>query len=369
MNYEKAAQSYINRIVLPSSPDAPVWNRENQIFRKPKKWNYIDNCMIKAVTDLYKTCGDERLFEYAVDFISAYVDENGDIPTLTVEDYNLDNVNGGKNLLYLYSKTHDERFRKAYRMIYGKQLMHQPRLDCGSFWHKAIYPRQIWLDGAYMALPFMAEYSVTENVPQAMDDVMHQLRNIRDIMCDKNTGLYYHGYDETHSQVWADPESGLSREFWLRSMGWLCAALADIYELTENAETGAMLNELLEAMKKCQCGGGMLLQLPIRKDLSGNYPETSGTLLYAYSAMKAGRLGVCGEDMRHSGEKAFFAVADSFIEEQDVPVLKNICLMAGLGGANNRDGSAEYYLSERRTENDAKGIAPYLMAYNELIRC
>ena len=368
MNYEKAAKSYIEKMILPSAPESPMWNKENYIFRKPMKWNYIDHCMIKAITGLYKVNGDERLYEYAERFVRAYTDSDGNIPTLCINDYNLDNVNGGKNLLYLYNSTHDERFRNAYRMIYEKQLMNQPRLDCGSFWHKAIYPRQIWIDGAYMAYPFMAEYSLTEYVPDAMADMTAQLKNIRDIMRDSNTGLYYHGYDETRSQPWADSKSGLSHEFWLRSMGWLCAALADIYELIPNEYAGSILSDLLDALKACQCSDGMLLQLPVRRDMNGNYPETSGTLLYACSAMKAYRLGISGSDIRRSGEKAFMTVAEKYIEEQDIPVLKNICLMAGLGGEAKRDGTAEYYLSERITENDAKGIAPYLMAYTELIR-
>lgn len=367
MNYKTNADSYIEKLILPSDPASPMWNRENQIFRKPMKWNYIDNCMIKAVTDLYKLNSDRRLIEYAAGFCRTYVDENGSIPTLTVSDFNLDNVNGGKNLLYLYRVTKDERFRSAYRMIFNDQLGSQPRLECGSFWHKAIYPNQIWLDGAYMALPFMVEYSIQEDSPQAMDDALAQLKNIRDIMLDRNTGLYYHGYDETRSQLWADKKSGLSHEFWLRAMGWLSAGLADIYEMTENTEIGNMLSELLMALNSCQCSDGMLLQLPVRRDMNGNYPETSGTLLYAYSAMKSYRLGICGNSIRNSGEKAFLAVNDNFIADGEVPVLKNICLMAGLGGANNRDGSAEYYISERRTENDAKGIAPYIMAYTELL--
>ena len=50
------------------------------------------------------------------------------------------------------------------------------------------------------------------------------------------------------------------------------------------------------------------------------------------------------------------------------PVLRNVCLMGGLGGGQNRDGSADYYLSEKIVENDAKGIAPFLMAYTEMLR-
>lgn len=372
MNYihrlEKAVKLYIQKLILPSEPLCPLWNRENFIFRKKPKWNYIDSCMITAVLRLYEYSGERNLLDFAVGFTSAYVDENGDIPTMNREDFNLDNINGGKNLLSLYRITGNERWLKAAQNL-ADALSQQPRLDCGSFWHKAIYPRQIWLDGSYMAFPFMADFAGISGNTALIDDVLCQLRNIRNLMHDAESGLYYHGYDETKSINWADPETGLSHEFWLRSMGWLCAALADLCEiLPDEKEISEMLAELLDALSRHATPDGMLLQLPAHPELSGNYPETSGTLLFAYSALKAYRLGKAGEALRSAGEKALSAVTEKYlvVEEDDTPVLKNICLMAGLG--INRSGTAEYYLSEPVTENDAKGIAPLIMAYTELMK-
>ncbi|MBQ9078946.1 MAG: glycoside hydrolase family 88 protein [Ruminococcus sp.] len=372
MNYihrlEKAVKLYIQKLILPSEPLCPLWNRENFIFRKKPKWNYIDSCMITAVLRLYEYSGDRNLLDFAVSFTSAYVDENGDIPTMNREDFNLDNINGGKNLLSLYRISGNERWLKAAQNL-ADALSQQPRLDCGSFWHKAIYQRQIWLDGSYMAFPFMAEFAGISGNTALIDDIRCQLRNIRNLMHDSESGLYYHGYDETKSINWADPETGLSHEFWLRSMGWLCAALADLCEiLTDEKEISEMLAGLLDALSRHATPDGMLLQLPAHPELSGNYPETSGTLLFAYSALKAHRLGKAGEALKSAGEKALSAVTEKYlvVEEDDTPVLKNICLMAGLG--INRSGTAEYYLSEPVTENDAKGIAPLIMAYTELMK-
>lgn len=372
---ELAAKQYIERLILPSDPMRPLWNRESIIFHKPAKWNYIDGCMIKASAMLYELTNDERLLEYAVHFIDSYVDENGTISAMDCADFNLDNINGAKNLLYLYGKTSDERYYIAAEKLYSCQLSRQPRLNCGNFWHKAIYPSQVWLDGAYMVFPFMAEYAVLSGKKELFDDIHMQLRNIRSIMRDDETGLYYHGYDETRSMKWADPETGLSQEFWLRAMGWLCAALVDTAEAAADSEglcslCNNMSGELLEALSGYISPEGILLQLPARPELERNYPETSGTLLFAYSAMKAYRLGIVDESLRDIGIKAFLSVTDNYIRyvQDEAPVLKNICLMAGLGGKPMRDGSAEYYLSERIVENDAKGIAPYLMAYTEYMK-
>ncbi|MBQ9140006.1 MAG: glycoside hydrolase family 88 protein [Ruminococcus sp.] len=362
---EQIAREYIEKLVLTSKPMRPKWNRENYIFRKQSKWNYMDSCMIRALM-MY---GDNDYIDYAVKFTDSYVNEDGSIPTMNVLDYNLDNICGGINLINLYNVTGAERYRLAYERIYIEQLIDHPRLKCGSFWHKAIYPNQMWLDGAYMVLPFMSMYGKIKNDKSIINDAISQMMNIRNIMRDRKTGLYYHGYNETKDMLWADEETGLSSQFWLRSNGWLCAGLADMYEITENEEIGEMFREHIEALSQCLTEENMLLQLPVRKLLAGNYPETSGTLLYAYGAMKGYRLGTVDKSAAKSGEKALYAVTEKYIDRSgEIPVLRNICLMGGLGGANNRDGSAEYYLSERIVENEAKGIAPYLMATAELIK-
>ena len=369
--WDTTANAYTERLILPSDPLAPLWNRENVIFRKLPKWNYIDACMMNAAAMLSDLTGDIRLAESIVRFTDAYVTENGSIPTLCYEDFNLDNVCGGRVLLWLSRRTGREKYLSAAENIYTKQLVRQPRTPSGNFWHKAVYPGQVWLDGVYMALPFMAEYGCIKGIRALAEDVSAQLGNIRARMRDSRTGLYHHGLDETLSERWADPVTGLSGEFWLRSMGWLCAGLADICEIIPGCTAAEeMLPTLLGALSDCMTDEGMLLQLPLRKELPGNYPETSGTLLFAYSALKAARLGLAGNNIREAGIRAFTAVSEKYISmgADGIPTLSNICLMAGLGGSPYRDGSAAYYLGETVTENDAKGIAPYLMAYAEIIR-
>lgn len=362
---EQTAREYIEKLVLTSAPMRPKWNRENYIFRKQSKWNYMDSCIIRSLLMF----GKEEYIDYAVKFTDSYVDEYGRIPTMNVTDYNLDNICGGVNLIKLHRITKDERYRLAYEWLYNEQLKNHPRLKCGSFWHKAIYPNQMWLDGAFMVLPFMAMYGRIKNDRSIIIDAILQMMNIRDVMLDKETGLYYHGYDETKSMLWADEKTGLSSQFWLRSNGWLCAGLAELYEITENKEIGEMLKEHLTALSRYVTDEGMLLQLPTRTDLAGNYPETSGTLLFAYGALKGYNLDVADKTAADIGEKALLTVTEKYTDRSgDTPVMKNICLMGGLGGANNRDGSAEYYLNEKIVENEAKGIAPYLMAAAELMK-
>ncbi len=313
---DEIAKLYIEKLILVSDPAYPQWNRENFIFSKPGKWNYMDACIIKAVTMLYELSGDERLFDYAQRFVDAYIGDYGDIPSMNCGDYNLDNINGGKNLIYLYKKTHRAKYHLAFEWLYNEQLLSQPRLRCGNFTHKAIYPSQIWLDGAYMSLPFLAEYAVLCGDTDISDDVCRQIKIIVSIMRNADTGLYYHGYDETKSMNWADKNTGLSREFWLRSIGWLCAALADICEIADDFHelhdiACCALRDLIDAMSQYITDENMLNQLPTRGDDERNYPETSGTLLFSYAALKSYRLGITGEKAKTDGLRTLSAVLEN----------------------------------------------------------
>lgn len=112
----------------------------------------------------------------------------------------------------------------------------------------------------------------------------------------------------------------------------------------------------------------MFYQVVNMPDAKGNYLETSGSALIAYAILKGTRLGFLPLRYRTTGEQIFYGITDRYLSVNDEgkPVLGGICLVAGLGGTQHRDGSLEYYFSEPVVENDAKGTAPLIMAYTEL---
>jgi len=220
---------YVDYLIANSSAEAPMWNIEKVRSGKPNKWNYIDGCMITACLSLYKTTGDEKYLNFSKSFIDWFVQEDGSIKTYDPKEYNLDNVNQGKNLFTLYDIFGDEKYRKAIDTI-RSQLATQPRTKEGNFWHKDIYPWQVWLDGTYMAQPFYMEYETRFNKMQGCIDSYKQFMNIKKHMRDAKTGLYYHGYDESREMYWADPVTGCSPNFWLRAMGWFMVAMVDVLE-------------------------------------------------------------------------------------------------------------------------------------------
>ena len=368
-------QEYIDYLLENSDAEHPMWNKELVKWGKQNKWNYIDGCMITALISLYEITGEERYYTFAKDFVDYFVQPDGTIRTYDVEEYNLDNINTASNLFFLYDKSGEEKYRLALDNV-RKQLDGMPRTKEGSFWHKAIYPNQVWLDGLYMAEPFYMKYETRFRKMEKCQDVIHQFKNVEKYMKDPKTGLYYHGYDESREMYWSDPETGCSPNFWLRALGWFSLALVETSQATdetlyyEKRYLQKLFEDLVDALKPFQDESGMFYQVVNRSDAKGNYLETSGTALIAYAILKAVRLGYLAPRYREMGEKAFNGIAEKYLSKNEDGTLKlsGICLVAGLGGKAHRDGSLEYYFSEPVVENEAKGVAPFLLAYTEMLR-
>lgn len=366
---------YIEYLLDNSSAEKPMWNKELVLSGKQNKWNYIDGCMITALLSLYEMTGNERYFTFAKDFVDYFVQPDGTIRTYDVTEYNLDNINTASNLFFLYDKTGDEKYKLALDHV-RTQLDTMPRTKEGSFWHKDIYPNQVWLDGLYMAEPFYMRYETKFRKMEKCSDVIHQFKNVEKYMKDPKTGLYYHGYDESREMYWADPVTGCSPNFWLRSLGWFSLALTETAQACDEAlyyekrYLIGLLEKLADALQPFQDETGMFYQVPDKKDAEGNYLETSGTALIAYAILKAVRLGFIAPRYAKMAEKAFDGICDSYLSKNEDGTLKlgGICLVAGLGGKQHRDGSLEYYFSEPVVENEAKGVAPFLLAYTEMLR-
>lgn len=368
-------ERYILELIDRSTPRRTAWNVEKIRENEDVKWNYIDGCMLMALIALTEISGDDRFIAFTEKVADCFVQENGSILTFEPEKRALDDYNECRILFSVYRLTGKEKYRKAAEMAY-RALMDQPRTREGSFWHKAIYPDQVWLDGVYMAQPFIAMYQ-KEFGDGDYSDILRQIRVVHQRMRDPKTGLYYHGYDAGKKAFWADPETGLSQNFWLRAMGWFALALADLIEILpenapERAEIISVFRELMDSVEKyMDPETGMYWQVVDQPGREGNYLETSGSSMMACAMLKGARLGVLDPRFRDQGRKTFEGIKSGFLRVEDGMLsLRNICLVAGLGPENNRrrDGSYEYYVSEPVVENDAKGSAPFVLCYTEIRR-
>lgn len=373
---EQLLDEYIDYLMAHSDSAHPAWNLEMIRSWKSNKWNYIDGCMITGILERYEITGEARFLDFADRFLSGFVQEDGLIRTYDPAEYSLDNVNPAKNLFTLYDLTGKEKYRKALELV-RSQLSTMPRTPEGNFWHKLIYPNQVWLDGIYMALPFYMEYEKRFDAQKDCEDICRQIANVEIRMRDPKTGLYYHGYDASRKMYWADPDTGCSPNFWLRAEGWFILGLVDVLEIMKDLPMGAesvhlqhMLLDLAKALSKYQDPSGLWYQLIALPELAGNYLETSGTALISAALLKAVRLGFLPESFRAVGEKAFYGIVDHRLTKNadGTPCVTGICLVGGLGGDQHRDGSAAYYLSEPVVQNDAKGVGPLLLAYTEMLR-
>ena len=373
MNYG-IIEKYIDRLIEETKPEAPIWNIENIRQGKQPAWNYIDGCMMTSLYTIYKQSGDKKYLDFIDKFVDYYVFDDGSIRGYKLETYNLDNLNEGRILFDLYKETGKEKYRKAIDLLYS-QIVGQPRTEYGNFWHKAIYPNQVWLDGMYMSEVFYTRY-VAEVGNGDFSEIVKQFKSVFDHMYDKEKRLYYHGWDCSKQAFWADKQTGLSKNFWLRSVGWYTVGLIDVLSyLPDGAtEAKAVLGEIfkttIEGLEQyIDPETHMFWQVVNMIGREGNYAETSGSAMIAYAMMKGARLGYVDKRFAKVGEQVFNGICDKYLKETDGKLnLGGICLVAGLGPETNRrrDGSYEYYISEPVVENDAKGTGPFVMAYTEI---
>ena len=372
MNYS-VIDKYIDRLIEDTTPDAPIWNIENIKHGKAPGWNYIDGCMMTSLYSIYKITGNKKYLEFIDKFVDYYVFEDGSIRGYDLDTYNVDNLNEGRVLFDLYRETGKAKYKKAIDLLYS-QVCGQPRTELGNFWHKKIYPNQVWLDGLYMAQVFYTRYEAEFNNGKNYKDIVAQFTAVYDNMYDKQKRLYYHGWDYSKKAFWSNPDTGLSKSFWLRSVGWYTVGLVDAISYMDNEEYKAKLvaifKDTIEGLERyIDPAKKMFWQVVDQGGREGNYLETSGSAMIAYAMLKGARLGFVDKRFATVGEEVFNGICNEYLTETDGKLnLGGICLMAGLGPESNRkrDGTFEYYISEPVVENDAKGTGPFVMAYTEI---
>jgi len=343
---------------------------------KKPKWDYVHALVLHSIEELYKKNPDARYKNYVRTYVDQFVQTDGSITTYEFDKYNIDLVLPGRLLFDVYETSKDEKYLKALQLI-RKQLSEQPRTQSGGFWHKQIYPNQMWLDGLYMGEPFYAEYTAKFENGKSFDDIAKQFEIIQSKATDPKTGLLYHGWDESKQMPWANKETGNSPNFWSRSLGWYVMALVDVLDYMpkdhpKRKELIKYLNNASEAILKFQDSkSGLWYQVTDKGGQKDNYLEASGSAMFAYAYAKGVNKGYLPAKFKKAANKAFDGLTTVLIKKVDEDggiTLTNCCQVAGLGGNPYRDGSYEYYVNERKKDNDPKATGPFILAAIELNR-
>jgi unsaturated rhamnogalacturonyl hydrolase len=349
------------------------------------KWNYEPGLLLEACLSVAAETREPKYVAYARQAVDRVLDDEGNIHGgYRVEDYNLDQLNMGKVLFPLLAAAREAgdarraaRYEKALRTLRG-QLRNQPRTADGGFWHKLVYPRQMWLDGVYMASPFLAEYARVFHEPAALAEAVHQVALAEKHLRAPGSGLLYHGWDESRTERWANPHTGLSPHAWARGMGWYAMAVVDILsqipagekatvdEVAARASLVAILRRLAAAVARVQDPAtGIWWQVLDAPRAAPNYPEASASAMFVYALSKGVKNGWLARGTYGPvADAGWRGLVERFVTVDGAGLVsvKQICKVAGLGGKPYRDGSLAYYTSTEIATNDLKGVGPFILA-------
>ncbi|PKO12248.1 MAG: glycosyl hydrolase family 88 [Chloroflexi bacterium HGW-Chloroflexi-10] len=336
-------------------------------------WHYEHGLVVKAIRTAGFLFQEERYIDFAKQWVDHFIQADGSISTYRTDEYNLDQINSGKLLFHAYQQTREERYLIALNTLH-QQLQKQPRTFSNGYWHKKIYPNQMWLDGIYMAGPFQVEYGYTFNQPEVCQDSIDQIILLEQHVRESNTGLLYHAWDESREQPWSDPNNGCSPHFWGRAMGWFEMALIDILDILalehpDRSKLIQILQRLSNALLNYQHRPtGMWYQIVNMGEQQGNYLESSITAMLVYSFTRGVRKGYLPPEFLTAARRAYRGILENRItmDSQGFLTLEGTCGTAGLGGIPYRNGSFEYYVQEKIIPNDFKGVGPFILAALEM---
>ena len=340
-----------------------------------RKWNYTTGLELKAFLDAAKRYDMPEVVQYVRDWADTMATENGQVYKYKKTSYNVDHICPARIYFDLHDMfgNEDKRYRRVTRMI-REQIDTQPRTKSGEFWHKQVYPHQVWLDGFYMALPFYAEYT-KRYAPEAQKDslfadIVHQFVAGAENTYDPATGLYRHAWDESRSMFWCDPETGLSEHAWGRATGWFAIALVEVLDYLPKDHPGRQalidqLNYFLKVLPKwADPQTGMWYQVLDCPGREGNYQEATCSIMFIYAFLKGLRMGYIDDSHKEYIYSLYPKFIDRFVRENEDGTISitDCCSVGGLGGKQMRKGDFAYYLSEPIIDNDCKGVGPFIWA-------
>lgn len=342
---EKACKTIMNTFTPAELPPA-------------NRWHYHQSVFLYGMLRVWEATGNDEYFAYTKAYVDNLLDDEGNFFFARDE---LDSIQVGILLFPLYEATKDEKYLIAAKKL--RNLLNTiNKTSEGGYWHKDKYPYQMWLDGLFMAAPFMLMYNQHFQESELIQDVFLQERLMRKHMKDPKTGLPFHAWDEKREQPWANKETGCSPEFWGRSVGWYGTALIDILALLEGKDYGqeVLIEELqsfIPAIVNFQDeDSGLWYQVVDKGDRADNWLESSCSSLFIYTIAKALKAGYVDSSYEKKIMKAYEGLLDQMVKvDGDHLELSGICIGTSAGGY-------DYYIERPTSENDLHGMGAFILA-------
>lgn len=345
--------------------------------KRPGKFEYdVVGMQIAALQEI-DAISPNPAYRKALETVTgSYIRDDGHIETFEPDLFSIDLTKPGDMVILLEQRTGQEKYRKAADSL-RENLKRHPRTSQGAFWHRATYPNQLWLDGVYMGMPFLVRYAATyesgEQQHESFKESVHEFVIAREQLRDPKTGLYYHAWDESRKADWADKETGRASQFWSRGMGWYAMALVDVLDYIPESEPElrkTLIDIIVEfapdILRYQDEATGTWWQITDKPGEIANYRESSASAMFTYFLAKSINKGYLPESYRAAAVKSYQGIINEFmtVHKDGKVSMNDQCLVAGLGFG--RDGSYDYYMTERIFSNDAKGNSPFIFASLEI---
>lgn len=361
----KIIQSTLN--LYPDIKQFPVY--------APHRWNYEYSYFLYNTYQVGRQQSNEAFVAYARQWIDNFITDTGFREGVyDMHEYKLDDIIPARLAIVLHQQTGLPKY-KAVADTIARQLERQPKTSDGGYWHKQVYPYQMWLDGIFMADVFSMQYAQAYNKNEMFDEAVHQIKLIYEHTFDPATGLFYHGWDESKNPVWAHPEKGTSPEFWGRAVGWYLMALIDCLDYLPANHPGR--NDVMSIFKEAASGvlnvqhpgNHLWYQVLDKANEPGNWIETSCSAMFAYAFAKGYRQGYLNELYKQAAQRAYDALLQDYVYVDDAGnIYLDQTVKIGTLNPKTSKGDYDYYITTERRINDYKGLAALLSASMELKR-
>lgn len=328
-----------------------------------KPWCYPQGYFLMGLEKMWRDTGDRKYYDYMMSWADNAVRPDGSLTYF--RGRSMDDMMAGSVIVWAYSVTGDDKFKKAADTI-RRSFDDYPRTTDSIFWHGRGTVGQIWVDGVFMGQMFLTKYGkYIGDTDYCYDEAVRQMEGMYRHLKKGDTGLLLHGWDEDKDARWANRETGHAPEVWSEGLGWYALILVETLDVMPQSHPGyknlaGITRELMKSLKECQDPAtGLWYQVVDRGGDEGNWHETSGSGMYVYAMQRAIELGLIpAADYRDNVIKGYYGLlskarispADGLIDLYD---------------ANNGLGiqkSYEAYVSRPRLMNGQEVISSFLWA-------